>query len=50
MSRVQKEPLILRHPMGLGLLLESYQQRVYALPDSRLHRRRLGQVTTLGRE
>jgi len=44
MSRVQREPLILRHPMGLGLLLESYQQRVYALPDSRLHRRRLGQI------
>mmetsp|Transcript_28014 Transcript_28014/g.78147 ORF Transcript_28014/g.78147 Transcript_28014/m.78147 type:complete len:253 (+) Transcript_28014:265-1023(+) len=45
-SRVQREPIILRHPMGLGLLLESYQQRVYELPDSSLHRRRLGQVRT----
>jgi len=43
-SRVQREPIILRHPMGLGLLLESYQQRVYELPDSSLHRRRLGQM------
>ena len=26
MGRVQHEPLVTNHPMGIGLLLESYQQ------------------------